>query len=429
MATNIEREKKKIEMYSFLSAFSNNLVSPIISIYALTIGATSQIIGMMSAFPSFANLLGQLFFSNISKSLKYVVLGTILWALFWVAIGMTKSPTTLLILLIAQAYIGAMSSPAWSAFLARAIPSNKRGIVNSDLTIYSSLGGFIASLAGGYFVQLFGFNIIIFVFVTIFSILSVVPLMKIKEEKTSSKQAKKRKEKNSDPSKLMKLIAVASFLNFGVGIAGPMFTPFLKEELNATTLDISIVNAVGLVAYLLFLRSIGYVTDIFDKKKVIIAGILLIVMFPLPYIFAKSRNDMNLIYFGAFLSNIGWAMFNIATVAYLFDVAPEPLEKTTTFYSFTVGFFMFLGNLLSGFLVEYMGYRALFELSILLRFTSIFLFMEIKNVKERRRRIVFPLIGFIHENVADVYSFTLYQTHDELTKRISKFLKMLRIIR
>jgi len=425
MATS---EEKKLMEFSFLTAVAQNFVSPLISIYALFLGATNQIIGMLSAFPTFASLCGQMLFIRISKGLKFVIIGTISWSLFWIFIANVKDPVTLVNLITAQAFISAIGTPAWNAFLVSFIPEKRRGTLTAELNIFSSVGGFISSVIGGYLINTFGFLKAFFYAVAIFGIISILPLLRIHEKKIKKSETKKLR--NGDRKKLIAITKAVIFLNFAVGIAGPMMPIFLVKNLNVSKMDIAILNSISFIGAILFFRPMGMLSDLVGRKKVMLASLLIISLFPLPYVLASSKRDFNIILLYSFFGNIAWAGFNVASFSYLCDVAIEPFERSTTFFTFFTGLSSFFGNLASGVLAEAIGYRNLFILSVILRASSLYFFIKLQEEKEEKiESYLFPFGLPLFENFIYVYSIAFGKASEDIKQQLKSFLRLLKIIK
>jgi MFS family permease len=425
MATS---EEKKLMGFSFLSAFAQNFISPLISIYALFLGATVQIIGMLNAFPTFASLCGQLLFVKISKGLRFVLMGTILWSLFWIFIANVKDPITLVNLITAQAFISAIGTPAWNAFLVSFIPEKRRGTLTAELNIFSSMGGFISSLVGGYLINTFGFLKAFFYAVTIFGVISILPLLHLHQKKV--KRLETKKLRNGDRGKLIAITKAVIFLNFAVGIAGPMMPIFLVKNLNVSKMDIAILNSISFIGAILFFRPMGMLSDLVGRKKVMLASLLMISLFPLPYALASTKEDFNIILLYSFFGNIAWAGFNVASFSYLCDVAIEPFERSTTFFTFFTGLSSFFGNLASGVLAEAIGYRNLFILSVILRASSLYFFIKLQEEKEEKiESYLFPFGLPLFENFIYVYSIAFGKASEDIKQQLKSFLRLLKIIK
>lgn len=423
----ISREKRLME-FSFLNAFAQNFVSPLITVYAIFLGATNQIISMLNAFPTFASLFGQIFFVRISKGLKFVIIGTLFWSIFWVFIANVRDPVTLVNLITAQAFINAISIPAWNAFLLSSIPEKRRGALTAELNIFSSVGGFISSILGGYLIETYGFLKVFFYIVVIVGIISIIPLLHIGYRKIKSSKAKK--SRNGDRKKLIAITKAVIFLNFSVQIAAPMMTVFLVKNLNVSKMDIAILNSVSFIGAILFFRPMGMLSDLIGRKRVMLASLLLISFFPLPYFIASSKSDFNIILFYSFIGNIAWAGFNVAYFSYLCDVAPEPFERSTTFFTFFTGLASFFGSLISGVLVDIVGYKGLFLLSLLLRLFSLYFFIKLEEGKQEKIESYLSPFGFpLLENFIYVYSIAFGKATDDIKLQLKNFLKLLKLIK
>ncbi|MCX7910220.1 MAG: MFS transporter, partial [Endomicrobia bacterium] len=279
--------------------------------------------------------------------------------------------------------------------------------------------------------KFFGF-IILFTFSGLMRIISGyfiskmedIPLKVLEKNKFSYIQFISRfKESN-----FVKYVIFVSLFNFAVGIASPFFSVYMLKELNMNYYEYTFVTLSSSVTTLLFLPFWGKMADNIGNVKVIKITGLLICFVPILWIF--SKNIFYLILINAIAGYV-WAGFNLATVNFIFDAATEEVRtRCVGYFSFTNGIFIFLGNLISGWLANNLPalircskLLTLFVLSGILRFTFLLIFKnkfyEVKVVEYvDTRQLLFTVLG-----IKPVFEFSreiFYPIYKRLNKNILK---------
>ena len=210
---------------SFLASLASNLISPFLSIYALFLGATKTLIGLLSGLQQLINIFFQPFWGRITESVRrkkrFIIIGKIIWAILWIPIAFVKNPYQLIALISIQSIFSAAVTPAWISLLIRIIPRYKRGRARGNINIFSQTGAFIGSLIGGFLLNKYGFIPFVFYMACLFGILSRIPFIVSSEPKTPvSKRSVKKILKESynifqifKYKKLLRLAVAISFLN------------------------------------------------------------------------------------------------------------------------------------------------------------------------------------------------------------------------
>lgn len=375
---------------SFFASFANNLVSPFLAIYALFLGASKFLIGLLSGLPQLIKLIFQPMWGVITESIRkkviLIIIGKIAWALLWIPIAFVKNPIHLILLVTLQSFFTAALTPAWTSLLIKIIPSYKRGKAKANINVFSESGAFFGSLIGGFLLNKFGFIPFVFYMACFFSILSRIPfgiaeepksvvfkrnLKSILRESYNISQIFKFKE-------LAKLAISISFLHFACSLAGPFFSVYIIEGLGGSKLDIAIISAIGSISAIAFYKPWGTLVDFLGRKTVMLSCIIPISF--LPFIYFITPNVF-LLYLYAFIVNMSWSGFNLAVFAYLADVIPK--EKTPSLislYNLFTGITSIIGPIIGGFLAEILSIKFVFLISTFLRFSSI-IFLEILTEK------------------------------------------------
>lgn len=172
------------------------MVSPFTAAYAVKLGASSSDMGWFQSSTNLSNNLMQVFWGGLSdriqRRIPFIVFGSVILAVLWIPMIFVANATQLIILLSAQALIGSMATPAWTALIGDLVPSLKLGRVNAAISLWSTIGSVAATVASGYIMISIGGSIqeifvIPIVVAAICGIASSLIMLKIKEKKNGKK--------------------------------------------------------------------------------------------------------------------------------------------------------------------------------------------------------------------------------------------------
>jgi len=366
---------------SFVQGLAEQLILPFIPLYALYLGATRTMIGLVSSLPNVAGLLSQSFWGSFTETVKnkkaLVVIGGIIWALFWIPIALVNNLIQLSILLAVQSTLSAISIPAWTILFIYLSPRYKRGELSGNLSTFEAFGAFIGSLVGGFVLNRFGFTYFIFLMACFFGILSKVIFLALKQPVSVARAKSLPEVLNSAFSfsdlkknkKMLNLVKAMTFLNFSVAIAGPFFSVYVVERLGGTVMDVAIISAIGVVSSIAFYRSWGTLVDYLGTKTVMLSCIIPISFYP--FVYAMS-NSLVWVYLYTIVGQMSWAGFNVATFVYLSHALPQ--EESSSFigvYNMLTGMSSAVAPFIGGMIADFTGIWFVFMLSTVLRLTSL----------------------------------------------------------
>jgi MFS family permease len=376
---------KNFYRFEFFRALSSGLISPFISIFALTLGASNLIIGYTSAFTQLCYISFQLLISFILVKKKKALgssslfFATFFWAFMWLIIGKSKNPYELLLFLGMQAIFTAIIALSWTNLIVSSIPSHKRGRTISELNRRNAIGSIIATLIAGYILNKYGFVSFVFFASFFFGILASINFFSLKQIKSIIIKTNLDVKKDEDNSEFKKLLIGRSFLNFSVGIAAPFLSVYVVKNLGGTTIDIALISITSSLFTILFYRPWGFVVDFVGRKITMLSSLILISTIPLFY--AIAPNPI-VLYFLVPIGSIGWAGFDIASFAYFSDViAKRNAFKTTALYNASIEFSTIIGNFFGSFIAQFYGIFYVLIISFILRLFSMPLFVKIKDTK------------------------------------------------
>jgi MFS family permease len=386
---------------SFFQALAEGLINPFIPVFALSLGASKTLIGLISALPNFVNPFSQVFWGVIAdmydRKKLMIIAGGVFWALLWIPVAFVKDPVTFLILLLIQAFLAAISVPSWTVSLINETPSYKRGDISANVHTFRAMGSFFGTIASGLILNQFGFIYFLFFIICFFGLLSRAPFLFI--HLTSIPVYKHKLTKTLKETfdfsiikrekKLIDLIKVMLFLNFATSIAGPFFSVYVIESMGGTNLDIAIISSIGIIFSVMFYKSWGTLIDYLGRKTIMLSCILPISF--IPFVYAISNNII-WIYLYSIVAHVSWAGFNLAVFTYLSDVIPS--ERGTTYvatYNMLTGLSTAVAPIVGGFVADLTSIWNIFIISMILRMGSIYFIRKLEEKTGSRPRGIFNL--------------------------------------
>jgi MFS family permease len=355
----------------------------------------------------------------------------------WIPVAFTKDPIVLIALISIQAFLSAISVPAWTVALMKSIPNYQRGEISGRFNAIGGLGSFIGTLIGGYIVFTYGFTFFLFFMIFFFGLLSRLPFLfvKLPTMTTYSSSFKSALKKTFDfhsvikEKKLMSLIKTIAFLNFAVSLAGPFFSVYVIQQLGGSRLDVAIIAAIGALAGSLFFSTWGKLVDYLGRKTVMLGCIIPITFIPFVYIIS---NNVYWIYLYTVVANMSWAGFNLAAFAYLSDVVPsERSSYYVSIYNFLTGLSTAVAPFVGGIIADLTSIAFVFLLSTVLRVCT-FYFLDRLEEKTGTRptgilNLKFDYFGLSNrlETFVMTYSLAMY----DFRKRSKDFMDLGKYVR
>lgn len=426
---------------SFLNAISESLIGPFMPIFALYLGATKTLIGLLSSLPNLTGLFSQLFWSSVTETIKkkgfLVVIGGIFWSIFWIPIAYTKDPFHLVVFVTLQALFSSIAIPAWTALLIRLTPSYKRGSIVGYLNTFGGVGSFIGTLVAGFILNKFGFIPFLFYIIFLLGLLSRVQFFFIREPaipvyKERIREILKRTFIFSELVKNKRLLSLTKaiiFLNFSVAVAGPFFSVYIIEKLSGTNMDIAIISSIGVITAITFYRSWGKLIDYLGKKTIMLSCLIPISF--IPFVYAIS-NHIFWLYLYAIVGNMSWAGFNMAAFTYFSDILPkERISSNVAMYNLLTGLSSAIAPFFGGLIADFSSIWLVFMISTLLRFFSIYFFDKLEERTGFKPRGIFKFefepfgLSYRIETFISTYSLAISEVIKESLKifNIKRYVK------
>ncbi|MCB0385059.1 MAG: MFS transporter, partial [Bdellovibrionales bacterium] len=364
-----------------------------IGAYALACGFSERYAGLIATIPLGTASIIQLFspkLMGLVKGRRHFVIGCAVaqaFTLFLItghAIFDRGSPTVLIAVLTLYWLFGLSAGPMWNAWIVAIIPKEHRAHFFSQRGPYHEISVLIGLVVCGLALDrtpdvLFAFSIT-FVLAGVSRLVSAFSMNQLPDEPATGAV---RFESPSDlgaflnwlrQKKVLWMILLIGFLNLGVSVGSPFFTPFMLKRMK---LDYS--TYMMLIAIPFISRAIAY--QYFEKivhrvgvKTALIPSMVIIALTPFlwsqfPYVGA--------VVFFQLLAGVAWTGFEYSILLkQISDFGQAERSRVLTWTNFVVGACnivgVSLGSQLLGRNPSPIEYARVFEISTLMRFFPIF---------------------------------------------------------
>ena len=442
------------------NGFSNHYLVP----FALALGASSSMIGILTGIPNLVGTVLQPFWAKVIDKYENRKMITILFNAFrrllWLPILLVPfiigtgetAIFTLIVLFSATMLFKAITVISWTSWMVDLVPENIRGRYFGKRNFYTNLSFLIAIVLAGlileYFAGFTGFAII-FTIGLVFGMISIRYLLKIPGIKMSEEHKQFHfsfrhfmrgvREHKNHSNFVMFMIAV----EFSRYLIAPFLMVFMLRDLNIGYFWFSIMYAALVSSLTIFQLYWGKFSDKYGHRKTLKVTYFLWILMPLALLIVSPTLPMivilALLLIIQFFDGFATAGFNLSSFNYLLETVPK--QQSHMFianYRFLTGlavaFALFLGGMLGQYfegttLLWVSGLQILFLLSLILRiilplpFLSRFhSIVHTKPVKYKKLFVkaitVYPVKELSHEMVMLVRH--LHKMEKKLLRRSSR---------
>jgi MFS family permease len=342
--------------------------------------------------------------------MPFILGGTLLAALFILLLPIADYQGNLILFMIALGIIllamGSYRSPA-VALMPDVTPKPLRSKANAIINLMGTLGGAYSLVMTLWLYKDDGsINLPVFISVIIIMILSVIFLMitinenklkeKVKEEENAFNVLHNElKEENVDQGDKMSADVRRSFIFilasiflwfFAYNAVKTAFSRYADKVWGygggTYTFPLMVALGAALVSYI----PIGIISSRIGRKKTIVGGILLITFSYLcGFMFTEPSPLINVVF--AF-TGIGWAAINVNSYPMIVEMckSSDTGKYTGYYYTFSMAA-QIITPIVSGFLLEKVGYFTLFPYAVIFSVASLCTMMFVKHGDSKTPRI------------------------------------------
>lgn len=384
--------------YSVMVGFGEIYLAP----YAIHLGASDFLVGLLGTLPLFAGALAQLatpsllaIFGN-RKSL--VLTGVLLQALCYLPIlgagRISKTPALFLILWVTLYWVFHLSvNPAWQSWMGDLVPAPIRGRYFSDRSRWMQLASLSSIVVAGIFLGK-GKYVFLFVVALLARLVSWSFLQRQEEPPHRSPAVlqftfwqfvKKMRFNNYGI-----FVIYSSLLSFSVHLGGPFFSPYLLRTLHFTAIDFMCTQAIFIASKSLFLPVWGHYSDRYGARKLLSLCGYLVPYLPLGWLLIRDPLSSILV---QLIAGFFWAGYELCSFNFILDcTTPERRTRCAAYYQVLVGFGTVLGALVGALLLRSphffkISYWWVFLASAVARWIVSLIFLP----KIREMRVVEPI--------------------------------------
>lgn len=351
----------------------------ILTAFALHLGASNFMIGVLASAPFLAQLLqlpAILLVERVRKRKRIAVLTSIAGRLMLGVMAVTaffSGLTPLLIFLAAQftlCGLGAIGTCAWNAWLRDLAPENRLGEVFARRTVWLTAINLALGLAAALALDMTGEQSRArdVVFASMFAagcitglisarIVTAMPEPVMPAPGSSVRLTELLRQPLRDDNFSRLLVFVASW-QFAVNLATPFFTVFIVRQLHFDVSFVLILSVVSQIANILALRSWGAMSDRFANKSVLAVCAPVYILSIVAMIGASQIGDRDLVkiwlivlhlFTGASVAGVTLTSTNIALKLSPRGAATAYVAASATVTAVAAGLAPILGGLLADF--------------------------------------------------------------------------------
>ncbi len=395
------KNQKNLFVNGALWAVYNGLTSTFLIAFALALGASNVVIGLLSAIPYVSIMLSEFigaklveFYSRKGICVMAHLVAKFLWfPIVLIPIFFSQHPIAVVVIFYFLIQFSEyLTDPAWTSLAADIVPEKARGMFFARRNMLIWIATMITSIVAAYYLDLFPKNNLfgfssIFLIGLAFGLTATAVLWRIKEPKYGDNVHHSFKESFSINGDFRKFVLIVSFFYFAVMIASPFFTVYMLENLGMSYTFFMVATAISILARIVTQTQYGRISDKYGDKPVAILSMFGTALIPLIYLFT-TRQNLWLIVPAQILSGLVWAGADLATFNLLLDLSPKKRAVNVAVYSTITAIPMIIAPIIGGFIADnasffLSGIPFVFTIAVFLRsISSLFMF----SIKEPRAK-------------------------------------------
>lgn len=374
---------KEGSSYCLSDGFGIRNITP----YAIAMGSSNFVIGLLSSLPGLIGNFFQIFSSRLME--KYSRKKIVFWSVFiqailWLLVILpgifyflfndhsNLSPVLLVVIYTLLVVVGAIPGPAWSSWMNDIVPENERGRYFANRNKICGIISLSCALLAGFILDYFK-GTKIFVAFALFFFISFIgrsisaymftkqyePKFKVQEGYYFSFSQFLRKMFYNN---FGRFVLFVSLITFSSAIASPFFAVYLLKNIGLTEIPTGylyyfIITLVATVTSIIFMPAWGKFSDKYGNLKTMKISGIFIPLVPLAYLSSYflpsvSSKIIFLIILEA-ISGIIWAGFNLAVGNFIYDtVTRQRLGLCVAYFNMLNGLGSFIGAMLGSLLAS-----------------------------------------------------------------------------
>lgn len=349
---------------------------------------------MLPLFGAFSDRVN----TRMGKRMPFIVFGTILAAFAMLLLPIADLMQSMLLFFTALGLtlfaMATYRSPA-VALMPDITPKPLRSKANAIINLMGAVGGIITLILitllvpktanPNYFPLFLSIASIMLLCVAILFMTIKEKQLRIADDEGESEEASTAQHGKMEPAvkrSLMFILFSVAFWFMGYNAVTTAFSKYANVVWGMSGGEFAKPMMVATVAAIISYIPVGSLSSRFGRKKMILAGVVLLACSYLSGMFFTTFSPLLNIVFG--MVGIAWAMINVNSYPMVVEMSQgsDVGKYTGTYYTFSMAA-QVLTPILSGFLLEYVGYWTLFPYAALCVLIALLLFTQVKHGDNR----------------------------------------------
>lgn len=349
---------------------------------------------MLPLFGAFSDRVN----TRMGKRMPFIVFGTILAAFAMLLLPIADFMQSMLLFFTALGLtlfaMATYRSPA-VALMPDITPKPLRSKANAIINLMGAVGGIITLVLitllvpktanPNYFPLFLSIASIMLLCVAILFMTIKEKQLRIADDEAESEEASTTQHGKMEPAvkrSLMFILFSVAFWFMGYNAVTTAFSKYANVVWGMSGGEFAKPMMVATVVAIISYIPVGSLSSRFGRKKMILAGVVLLACSYLSGMFFTTFSPLLNIVFG--MVGIAWAMINVNSYPMVVEMSQgsDVGKYTGTYYTFSMAA-QVLTPILSGFLLEYVGYWTLFPYAALCVLIALLLFTQVKHGDNR----------------------------------------------
>lgn len=349
---------------------------------------------MLPLFGAFSDRVN----TRMGKRMPFIVFGTILAAFAMLLLPIADLMQSMLLFFTALGLtlfaMATYRSPA-VALMPDITPKPLRSKANAIINLMGAVGGIITLILitllvpktanPNYFPLFLSIASIMLLCVAILFMTIKEKQLRIADDEAENEEASTTQHGKMEPAvkrSLMFILFSVAFWFMGYNAVTTAFSKYANVVWGMSGGEFAKPMMVATVAAIISYIPVGSLSSRFGRKKMILAGVVLLACSYLSGMFFTTFSPLLNIVFG--MVGIAWAMINVNSYPMVVEMSQgsDVGKYTGTYYTFSMAA-QVLTPILSGFLLEYVGYWTLFPYAALCVLIALLLFTQVKHGDNR----------------------------------------------
>lgn len=332
------------------------LTQPFMTLFALSLGATDQMIGFLSSWPSLVSLVAQVPAAMMTARLLLIKKPLIRWAMlhrinylifallpFLPVDGIVKA-WIFVILVALMNFPAVVVNTMWTQLIGKLFPPRYRGQVMADRSFLVGIVTLIFLLVAGPILDIvpYPFNYSLNFGIAFFALMmSIRSLSKFEEKASEPAESAATASPWSGIGTVIKdkpflgFVAAAFIMNIGFGISSSMWTLFYTRQLFISSTEIGFISIVSTLSSIIWYRIVPKFMDRTGFKNTFLLSYALYM--PVPFLYSLVQPDrIWMLYLFTIVDGMAGATNNVSFINVILDSASDESQRPSYLAFFNI---------------------------------------------------------------------------------------------